>query len=316
VSGDAVAGYDPPPDRPSDFAVPAGFRFVDTHDHLFDPFDPAAAGLSWGFHDSGWEHPRLKGAHRLDDGRAFSVPQYRTEVAGLGTVKMVHVQAATTDAGPVAETAWLQSLADRHGWPNGIVAPCNLADPSAPDTLAQQAEFANFRGVRDLSDGSAIFTPPWAKGYHALISHGGTVDLMITLDHYDRVIEVAKRHPEATMVLEHCGLPVVSKLDAYYEQWRAALAPFRDKPNVVCKVSALSSAALPNFFADSIRRYVLTCIDTFGPDRCMFASNWPIDKLFVTYARLLAVFRGIVQDFTPAEQEAMFATTAERVYRI
>src|SRR3954451_23681355 len=241
---DQRRGYDPPPDRPADFAVPPGFRFVDPHVHLYNP---AVEGLAWGFHDPGWEHPRLKGAHRLDDGQAYSVPQFHTEVARLGTVKMVHIQAALAQYG-VAETAWLQSLADRHGWPNGIVAPCDLTDPEAPGLLARHAEFANFRGVRDLADASAISTPEWIKGYDALVAHGATVDFMITLDHYDRVLEVAKRHPEATIVLEHAGLPVVSKLDAYFEQWRTALALLAAAPNVVCKVSALSSAAVPNYF--------------------------------------------------------------------
>ena len=74
--------------------------------------------------------------------------------------------------------------------------------------------------------------------------------------------------------------------------------------------------AAPMFFSDSIRPWVWTCIELFGPERCMFASNWPIDNLFTTYPRLLAVFRRLVEDCTADEQEALFARTAERVYRI
>jgi predicted TIM-barrel fold metal-dependent hydrolase len=73
---------------------------------------------------------------------------------------------------------------------------------------------------------------------------------------------------------------------------------------------------VPMFFTDSIRRWVWVCIELFGPDRCMFASNWPIDNLFTTYPRLLATFRTITEDLTVDERDAVFAGTAERVYRI
>jgi predicted TIM-barrel fold metal-dependent hydrolase len=307
----AVHEYDPPADRPSDFAVGPDFRFVDAHVHLWDH---ARRELSWTLHDPGWEHPRLKGAWRLDR-PAFSVPQYRSEVSGLGVVKMVHIQAAAAGCGG-AETAWLQELADVHGWPNAIVGPCDLAADDAGAAISEQLGYANFRGVRDTSDSSLIGSAGWLRGFRSLVEHGGVCDVMVSLDHFDQVLAAARRHPEATVVLEHAGLPVVSRLDAYFEQWRATLTRLATAPNVVCKISALSSGAVPNFFTDSIRRWVLTCIDVFGPDRCMFASNWPVDKLFVTYARLLAAFRQIVEDLTPGEQQALFGLTAERVYRI
>lgn len=305
-------GYEPPPELPGDYAVPAGFRFVDAHVHLFDHSVP---GLSWPFEDPGWEHPRLKGAWRLDQPR-FSVPEYRAEAAPLGVDKMVHIQAASLECGPVAETAWLQSLHDRYGWPNAIVGPCDLAAPSAPDTIARQAEFGAFRGVRDAADGAAIGTPAWERGFEALVARGGSCDLMIPVDHFAAALGVARRHPDAVVVIEHAGLPVVSKLDSYFAAWSAGLAELATADNVVCKISALSSAALPNFFTASLRRWADRCLELFGPQRCMFASNWPIDKLFVTYPRLLSAFRQVAADLTPSEQEAMFATTAERVYRI
>jgi len=307
-----VHGYEPIGDRPSDYAVPATFRFVDAHVHLFDH---SAPGLSWGFHDPGWEHPRLKGAWRLDR-PAFSVPQFRSLVAGLGVDKMVHVQAADPGCGPVAETAWLQGLADRYSWPNAIVGPCPLASDSAPSDLAAQSAHANWRGVRDTGDPAAIGTDDWNRGFAALVGLGGSVDLMINREQFDQAHAVAARHPESTVVLEHAGAPVISKLDSYFEDWRLSLARLATADNVVCKISALSSMALPAFFTESIRRWVMTCLDLFGTDRCFFATNWPMDALFTTYPRLLSSFRTLVEELTPAEQAAVFATNAERVYRI
>jgi len=197
-----------------------------------------------------------------------------------------------------------------------IVAPCALAAPSAADDIAHQVAYANFRGVRDTGDPDLIGTPEWNRGFAALAGLGASCDLMITLAHYDQALRVARSHPEATIVLEHAGLPVVSKLDSYFEEWKGALARIAAAENIVVKISALSSGAVPNFFTASIRRWVLTCFEHFGTGRALFASNWPMDNLFTTYPRLLASFRKLTEQLTPAERGAVFATNAERVYRI
>jgi predicted TIM-barrel fold metal-dependent hydrolase len=306
-------GYEPPPADPVHYAVPHGFRFVDAHVHLFDHVAP---GLSWSaFRRGGFDHPRLKGAWRLDDD-AFSVPQYRSETAGFAVDKLVHVQAADHDLPAGVESAWLQSLADRHGWPSAILAPAQLTADDIEARIATEAKHDRFRGVRDLSDPAAIGSDAWERGYRALLGAGGTCDLMITHEHFGSTLDVARRHPDDVIILEHCGLPVVSKLDAYQAAWREDLTRLATAPNVVIKLSALSSAAPANFFTATVSDWIRECIDIFGPERCMFASNFPIDRLFVTYAHLLYAFRRSVEDFTTAEQEAMFATTAERVYRI
>jgi predicted TIM-barrel fold metal-dependent hydrolase len=306
-------GYEPPLSDPAHYATPPGFRFVDAHVHLFDH---AAPGLSWSFHRrDDYDHPRLKGAWRLDDD-AFSVPQYRTETAGFGVDKLVHIQAADHELPAGAESAWLQSLADRYGWPSAIVAPCALAADDAETRIAKESEYERFRGVRDLSDPASIGSEAWDRGYRALLAAGGRADLMITNEHFAATLDVARRYPDDVMVLEHCGLPVVSKLDAYQAAWRENLTRLAAAPNVVIKLSALSSAAPANFFTATVSDWIRQCIDIFGPDRCMFASNFPIDRLFVTYSHLVYAFRRSVEDLAPGEQEAVFATTAERVYRI
>jgi predicted TIM-barrel fold metal-dependent hydrolase len=90
----------------------------------------------------------------------------------------------------------------------------------------------------------------------------------------------------------------------------------RRAPNVVCKISALASGADPNWSVESIRPWVRECIEAFGPDRCMFASNWPIDKLFGTYCGLISAYAQIVGDLSDEERHQLFGGTAARVYRI
>jgi predicted TIM-barrel fold metal-dependent hydrolase len=87
------------------------------------------------------------------------------------------------------------------------------------------------------------------------------------------------------------------------------------EPNIVCKISALVSVDRRRT-TPSLARWVLGCLEAFGPQRCMLASDWPVDKLFTSYAKLLTEYRAIAGQLSPAEQRAVFAETAERVYRV
>src|SRR6266404_3065597 len=97
-------GYEPPPPDPADYAVLHDFRMVDTHVHWWDH---GQEGLGWGVSQRDWQHPRLMWAWRNDQER-YSFPEYSTESAGLGVVKVVHLEHTTHETPPVPETAWLQ----------------------------------------------------------------------------------------------------------------------------------------------------------------------------------------------------------------
>jgi predicted TIM-barrel fold metal-dependent hydrolase len=294
---------------------PAPFRFVDIQIHFWDHSVP---GLRWAFLEDEWEHPRLGDLPTLDAPR-FGVDELRAEVAGLGVEKVVHTQAAAPECDPVVETAWLQSLGDESGWPTAIVAVCDMAGDRAADDLERHAAHSRFRGVRDLvidpNVGPQMGVPEFDRGMKALTALGGSLEVMVSWPLFDDVLSVARRHPDATIVLGHAGVPI-ERTDAYFADWSAALRRVAAAENVVCKVSALASGADPHWTVESIRRWVLGCIDAFGPQRCMFASNWPVDKLFGTYSGLLRAYQQIVADFSVDEQAGLFAANAERVYRI
>src|SRR6266446_2770174 len=86
--------------------------------------------------------------------------------------------------------------------------------------------------------------------------------------------------------------------------------------NVVVKISGLSSGSPANFYAVTMRQWIRECVETFGPERCMFGSNFHVERLFVTLPKLFRTYRRAVEDYTLSEQDQMFAGTAERVYRI
>ncbi len=284
---------------------------VDAHVHFWDR---AVEGLSWRFLDPDFDHPRLSGLKKLAAPR-YSVAELRADQLGCNVDKVVHVQAAQC-ADPVAETAWLQDLGDREGWPTAIVGSCDLRRPDAADLVDRHAEFPRFRGVRDLPSGERLDDADVVRGFGLVAATGTVIEVMASWDQFDALQRLIDHWPDTPVVLGHSGLPT-SRSDEYFGAWVPAMRALASRaPNVTCKISALASGADPTWTVDSIRRWVLGCIDAFGPQRCMFASNWPVDKLFGTYREVWTAYGRIVADLSPDDRRELFRGTSERVYRI
>ena len=288
-------------------------RIVDAHIHFWDH---NVTGLDWAFLDPNFEHPRLGDLKRLDAPR-YAVDELKADVADLPVDKIIHVQAARA-ADPTIESAWLQQLGDQSGWPNAFVAYCDLSRPDAGEVVARHAVFPRFRGIRDLASGMRLADPDVVRGYGLVAATGTTIEVMTSWGHFDKLLSLVEEWPATQVVLGHAGLPV-ERDDGYYGQWLAGMRRLAiAAPTMVCKISAVASGADPLWTEESIRRWVLGCIEAFGPQRCMFAGNWPIDKLFGTYPKLFGAYAEIVRaaGFSESEISSLFAGNAERVYAI
>jgi predicted TIM-barrel fold metal-dependent hydrolase len=287
--------------------------FTDAHVHFWDH---ALPGMRWRFLEPDFEHPRLKGMHRLDAPR-YGPEEFVAEAGEERPDKIVHIQCATMPAPSATyETEWLESLADTRGWPNAIVAGCRLREPDAGAVLAANAAFPRFRGVRDLTVADAV-TPDDVRGaFDAAAEHAASIELMMPLEHYDSLARLAERWPGVTIVLGHAGQPL-DRDTRYIADWSASLQALADAaPNIVLKLSAIASRADPAWTVDSIGPVVLRAIEAFGAERCMFASNWPIDRLYGTYPRLIRAYRQIAAELPERDQAALLHGTADSVYRI
>ncbi len=286
-------------------------EFVDCHVHFWDH---SRAGLRWPYLEPGFDHPRLKEMHRLDAPR-FSVPELIAQAGHeVYLRKLVHVQSATEEA-PGLESAWIESVADTYGTPHAIVARASLVAPDLATVLEANLRHRRVRGVRDMGSPATIRTEAFARGFERVADAGLSVEVLVPYPLFDRVAELAALRPDAIVILGHAGLP--EHRDAtYHAAWSEALAVFGDRPNVVCKISALASGADPSWTAGSIRRWVERCIEVFGPDRAMLATNWPIDLMYGTYPRLVSAYRDITGALPQPSRTALFGATAERVYRI
>lgn len=260
-----------------------------------------------------------------------------TMLAEAGTVevlKIVHVEANHDPANPVEETRWLQSLADsKHrsegmhsGLPNAIVAWADLSAPDVERTLAAHAQYANTRGIRQILnvhpdrlygyvDRHFMRDSVWLDNVGLLARYGLSFDLQLYPSQMQEAAQLARRYPEIQFVLNHAGMFVDRDSVAGYRAWRDGMRVLSSCPNVAVKISGL--AMFDHLWTvESLRPYVLETIDAFGTERAMFASNFPVDRLFGTYEALWHAYARIVAGASEAEHAALFRGNAERIYRI
>ncbi|MDP7398944.1 MAG: amidohydrolase family protein [Lentisphaeria bacterium] len=285
--------------------------FVDCHFHLWDLNEP---GLHYCWLMPDGEDPQL--GKRLEElkGTTYLIDDYIAETRQANVTKAVHLQAAIGSQNPVTETAWIQAAADRTGFALAIVGYTDLKNPNAGKELEQHCRYASTRGIRDFSEGDYLVDPDFHRGYALLAEFDLVASLSIDWQAMPKAHDLARKFPHIPLVLDHCGEPS-GRDDEYFENWRNGMRTVAQAENVICKISGLGMAD-NDWTIDSIRRWVLTCIDVFGPHRCIFGTNWPVDKLYSTYDVLIDAYTGIIADFTSDEQDAMFSGNAAALYRI
>jgi len=160
-----------------------------------------------------------------------------------------------------------------------------------------------------------IGTEAFTAGFQLIADSGASLEVLVPYSKYDDVCALADSRPEMQIVLGHAGLAEHRDAD-YFQSWSQQLSVFATRPNVAVKISALASGADPNWTVASIKPWVRRCIEVFGPERAMFGTNWPIDRLFGTYERLIDAYRECVDDLTLPERDALFAGTATSIYNL
>ena len=260
--------------------------------------------------------------------KTHEVADFLADAAGVEVLKVVHIDAAHDPAAPLKETEWLQSLADApdgNGMPQAIVAYADLASPDVDALLAAHARHRNVRGIRQTLNVHAdpyydyvgrhfMREYEWRCGFALLDRHGLSFDLQIYPSQMQEAADLASAHPETTIILNHTGM-FVDRSIAGWREWRDGLRALAAWPNVHAKISGMGMMD-HRWTVESLRPYALETIEVFGTDRAMFASNFPVDRLYGRYADLWAAYDRIVAEATPAERDHLFRANAERVYRI
>ena len=286
-------------------------EFVDSHVHFYDMQHPE---LVYGHWQPGVPHPTLgEQIQRLAE-RNYLAEDYIAETRNANVTKAIHVQAAIGSPDPVTETAWLQAAADRTGFPHAIVAHADLRDPGVEAVLERHCESANMRGIRDFSHGDYLVASDFHRGFALLEKYNLVSSIAVGWQDMGKLRDLANTFPNITIVVDHTGLPE-ERTDAYFTQWQGGMKLAATCDNIRWKISGLGMSD-QTWTVDSIRRWVLASIETFGVDRCIFGTNWPVDWLWSTYDNQINAYTEIIAGFSRDEQVALFSKNAEKLYRI
>ena len=286
-------------------------KIVDPHVHFYDMEHP---DLVYGHWQPGVPHPSLGWQIQKLAERNYLAEDYIEETKNIGVSKTVHVQAAIGSSDPVIETRWLQEAADRTGFPNGIIAYADLRNPKVETVLLEHLEYPNMRGVRDFSYDDYLESSDFERGFSLLGKYELLSCMGVSWPEFDKLIRLAKKYPKNQIIVDHTGLP--ERRDAeYFKEWSYAIQKIGQVENIHCKISGLGMSD-HDWTVDSIRPYVLHCIESFGVDRSFFASNWPVDWLWSSFDNLIKAYRSIVSKCSLVDQEKLFSKNAETLHRI
>lgn len=256
----------------------------------------------------------MAGLESLD--RPFTVHDLREAIAGTGVSGTIAVQALSTDE----ETDWLVSQARITPEIVGVVAWADLTDPEVPSRLTDlQAMGTAVRGIRhqvhDEPDPRWLARPDVLIGLTAVANAGMTFDLLIRSRETAAAVEAVRALPQLTFVVDHAAKPAIHAGE--FEDWRERLATLASHQNVFCKISGLTTEASHTAWrSEGIEKYIETVLELFGPQRCMFGSDWPVSLLASSYREVLALAESATAFLSPSERDEFFHGTATRAYRI
>jgi L-fuconolactonase len=269
---------------------------IDSHLHLWDP---AALDYPWLAAE-----PSLHRAFLLSD----------LDLSGHEIEGLIVVEAGCRHG--QAELDWLAQLAVR--WPcvRGVVAQVPLEQGrGAAHLLAEAAEQPLTVGVRrNVQDepGGFMLAEPMVTGVQLLGDYGLPFDACVREHQLRELADLVDRCPGVTFVLDHLGKPAIMRRR---HTWFEDLAALARRPNVVAKLSGLTTEADRDQWRPAdIAPYLAHAIEAFGPNRCMFGSDWPVATLATTYGRWVELVLEVTAELAGAERAAVLAGTASRIY--
>jgi L-fuconolactonase len=222
----------------------------------------------------------------------------------------VLVQAAATEA----ETAFMLDVARNSGGVvRAVVGWTELSAPDAADRVAEMARAPLLRGLRpmlqDIADTGWILRPEVAPGLAAMAAAGLRLDVLAKPRHLPLLPELAARHPELPMVIDHGAKPAIA--ERAFQPWADDIAIVARETAALCKLSGLATEASPDWTVEDLRPYVDHLLDCFGPERLMWGSDWPVVDLAGGFERWRDAAWSLVPDAT---RGAVFGGTAARFY--
>jgi predicted TIM-barrel fold metal-dependent hydrolase len=292
---------------------------VDAHHHLWDLDGPIRyPWLHSGDHTFLGDYSRIR--------RSYLPPEFRRDTALHNVIATVHIEAECDRSQQLAETEWLTRMHASHGMPNAIVAHAWVDTPDAEEILAGHKQFPLVRGIRTkpvIASGPgdsvrgqkrSLQDPKWRAGLALLEKYDLSWDLRVPWYHLEEAAEVCREHSSLRIVLNHTGYPL-DRSKEHLAVWKRGMEALASCPNVWCKISGLTVKNQPWTLAVN-GSVIRETIGMFGVERCMFASNHPVDGVKASWDWIFCQFKYVTAGLSWEDRARLFAGNALAFYRI
>lgn len=247
--------------------------------------------------------------------RDFLPDHLKETVSGTAVSGVISVQARQC----LEETDWLLELASSHEFIRGVVGWMPLADDHIAQLLEKYAQNPYLKGVRhvvqDESDPEFILGKAFNGGVSILKDHGLIYEVLIFEHQLPNTIRFADLHPEQVFVLDHIAKPRIRMKGI--DSWRRNIKELAKRENVSCKISGMvTEADYKGWTPKQLQPYFDVVLDSFGPARLMFGSDWPVCLVATSYSGWLDLVKTALSGLSPEEQDNIFYQNAKRIYRL
>jgi L-fuconolactonase len=268
-----------------------------------------------------WDFPRYHGYdqwlhNQPAINRAFMPEELKPQFDACGVNKGVLIEATR---GVHALNLWWLGLAEQYDFIGAMVAGLYLEADDLNARLDEYSESPYFVGIRTALAGPAATwpdNPATQRGLRELARRDLSLDLLEGYPHFAAVQQIAEQHPNLRIILDHCGNPPIN--EGQLDAWAQALAPLAATPNIVVKYSSLLLYMQPQTVNRARMQPVADfLVKTFGPERLLWGSNWPVELMGGSYAQAFAMLRAAIADqLTPSELAAVLGGNAQTFYKV
>lgn len=279
---------------------------IDTHQHLWDL---KKLKLPW-----------LKDYSAL--AKSYLPSDYAKAIEGTGVVQSVYMEVDVEASQQDAEAEYVIGIC-REGKTTMAAAVISGRPEldSFGDYIRKYKNEKAIKGIRRLIDAAGI-TPEVFLGKTFVANIRLLGELGMSFDLHPRVAELAEAAkladacPDTRFVLDHCGCIAPTADESVRKQWRKGLAEVAKRKNVVCKISGIIANAPEKWTTRDLAPIINPCLDEFGPDRVMFASDWPVCSLRATLGEWVVALKEIVADRSAEDQKKLFHDNAAAFYKL
>ncbi len=246
--------------------------------------------------------------------RDFSVGDLRPLLERHGIKGTVLVQAAAA----TAETEFLLSIAEAHTFVKGVVGWVDFDANNATQAIYRAAIHPKICGLRpmiqDIADLNWMLQPHLRTAFEAMIECELSFDALVQPKHLPNLLALLSKHPTLQVVIDHAAKPDICNQS--FDNWALHMRQIAYDTNAFCKLSGLVTEAAANWCPDDLRPFVAHLLDTFGPSRLIWGSDWPVCTLATTYDRWYDTTQELLHDLTSLEIEAVLGRNAMTAYRL